>query len=96
MKVPFVFGGTVYQAGGTTPAASVEVAVADAANTLTAYSASNGNLWVATAPSAIDWANAAIVIRNAKGEKAKPPGSPRGANCNASGCHNSARRLLEP
>ena len=95
-KVPFVFGGTVYQADGTTAAQHVEVGVADAALTLTAYTASNGNIWLPSSAGAIDWANAVISVRSVTGEVVKPASSPRGSSCNGSGCHNTAMRLKEP
>jgi hypothetical protein len=95
-KVPFLFGGTVYRADGTTAAAGVEVGLTDGSVTLTAYSAANGNIWLLASAGAIDWTRAIIALRNANGEVAKPADAPRDASCNASGCHASTNRMLEP
>jgi hypothetical protein len=95
-KVPFVFGGTVYRADGVTGAPNVEVGISDGQQTLTAYSASNGNIWLPSSAGAIDFGSARIAIRNAQGERVKPAAAPRGAACNGGGCHGSAMRLLEP
>lgn len=94
--VPFAFGGTVYQADGTTAAPHVQVGISDGAVVVTAYSADNGNIWLPATAGTIDWANAAIVIRSQNGERVKPASAPRGSACNASGCHSSSNRLLEP
>jgi hypothetical protein len=95
-KVPFAFGGTVYQADGLTAAQQVEVGISDAARTVTVYSAANGNVWLPADAASLDFASARIAVRNARGERIKPSFAPRGASCNASGCHGAALRLLEP
>ena len=95
-KVPFVFGGTVYQADGVTGAPHVEVAISDGTLTLTAYSAENGNIWLPSSAGALDVSTAQIAIRNAKGERVKPASAGRGTACNAGGCHAATMRLLEP
>jgi hypothetical protein len=95
-KVPFVFGGTVYQADGVTGAPNVEVGISDGTLTLTAYSASNGNLWLPSSAGALDLGSAQIALRNARGEKVKPATAGRGAACNGGGCHGSTMRLVEP
>lgn len=95
-KVPFVFGGTVYQADGTTPAPGVEVALSDGTTTLTAYSATNGNIWLPSSAGILDVASAQIAIRSAGGERIKPMSAGRGAACNASGCHAAAMRITAP
>lgn len=95
-KVPFVFGGTVYGADGATGAANVQFGVSDGAVTVTGYSADNGNIWLPVSAGAINWASAVIAIRNQNGEVVKPTTAPRDANCNGSGCHNSANRLISP
>lgn len=95
-KVPFVFGGTVYRADGTTVAPNVEVGISDGTVTLTAYSAANGNIWLPADAGSIDWTRAVIALRNANGEVQKPADAPRDTSCNASGCHASTNRMLEP
>jgi hypothetical protein len=95
-KVPFAFGGTVYKAGAMTGAPNVEVGISDGVLTVTAYSASNGNIWLPGSVGAINFSAAQIVIRNANGERVKAATAPRGAACNGSGCHNATMRLLEP
>lgn len=95
-KVPFLFGGTVYKADGTTPAPNVEVGISDGTLTLTAYSAQNGNIWLPSSAGAIDMTKALIAIRSGGGERVKPSTAGRGAACNGGGCHGSAMRLIEP
>jgi hypothetical protein len=95
-KVPFVFGGTVYQADGVTGAPNVEVGISDGSLTLSTYSAVNGNVWLPSSAGAIDLASARIAIRNANGERVKPASAPRGSACNGGGCHGATMRLLEP
>jgi hypothetical protein len=95
-KVPFVFGGTVYQADGVTGAPNVEVGISDGAQTITAYSASNGNIWLPASAGTIDFTAARIAIRSANGEHVKPATAGRGASCNGGGCHGSTMRLLAP
>lgn len=95
-KVPFAYGGTVYQADGTTGAGNVEVGIYDGVLTLTAYSAANGNIWLASSAGTVDWSKAIIAIRSAKGENLKPAAAPRGSACNSTGCHASTMRLIAP
>ena len=95
-KVPFAFGGTIYQADGVTGAPNVEVGISDGALTVSAYSASNGNIWLPSSVGTINFASAQITIRNAKGERVKPAAAPRGSACNGGGCHGATMRLLEP
>lgn len=95
-KVPFAFGGTVYKADGVTGAPNVEVGISDGVLTVTAHSASNGNIWLPSSVGALNFGSAQIVIRNANGERVKAAAAPRGAACNGSGCHNASLRLLEP
>lgn len=95
-KVPFAFGGTVYKSDGVTGAPNVEVGISDGTLTVTAYSGSNGNIWLPSSVGALDFGSAQIVIRNATGERVKPATAPRGSACNGSGCHGASARLLEP
>jgi hypothetical protein len=81
----WLFGGTVYQANGTTPAPNVQVGVNDGTNLYTAYSATNGNFWVAGSGN-LNWATAQVRVRNAKGELSMSGATPA-ATCNL--CHNS-------
>ena len=80
----WLFGGTVYQANGTTPAAHVQVGVNDGTNLYTAYSATNGNFWFGGTGN-INWANAQVRLRNANGELAMAGATPA-STCNL--CHN--------
>lgn len=95
-KVPFVYGGTVYKADGTTGAANVQVGISDGTLMLTTYTAQNGNVWLPSSAGAITWANAVIAVRNKNGAHVKPATAPRGSACNGSGCHGSTMRLIEP
>lgn len=95
-KVPFAYGGTVYQADGTTGAGNVEIGIYDGVLTLTTYSAANGNIWLASSAGTIDWTKAIIAIRDANGERVKPAAAPRGSACNGTGCHASTMRLAAP
>ena len=95
-KVPFVFGGTVYRVDGSTGAGNVEIGIYDGVLTLTAYSAANGNIWLASSAGPLDWTKAIIAIRNGNGERVKPASAPRGSACNGTGCHGSTMRLLAP
>lgn len=91
----FAFGGTVYQPGGTTPAANVQIAITSGATTVTTYSATNGNFWLPLASAAsINWTGATVHLRNAKGEVAKPAGTSASAACNS--CHGSTLRIVGP
>jgi hypothetical protein len=90
----FLFGGTVYEADGTTAAPNVEVGVRDGTNFYSSYTATNGNFWVlATGGATIDWANADVRVRNQKGERQKEITATSGA-CNS--CHTGAAALKEP
>ena len=79
------FGGTVYQADGTTPAANVEVGVKDGANQYFVYSTTNGIYWAEGVASSINWDAADIRMRNAAGEIPKTPEMARSADCDL--CH---------
>jgi cytochrome c553 len=91
----FAFGGTVYQTGGSTAAANVQIAITSGTTTVTTYSATNGNFWLplASAPS-INWTTATVHLRNAKGEVAKASGTSVAAGCNS--CHGSTMRIIGP
>jgi hypothetical protein len=95
-KVPFLFGGTIYRADGKTSAPNVQVGISDGVLTVTAYSASNGNIWLPSSAGQVDFANAQIAIRSESGERTKPPTAGRGAACNGGGCHGATMRLIEP
>lgn len=95
--IPFVFGGTVYKADGTTGAANVQVGISDGTITLTAYSGANGNIWLpSSAAASVNWASAVIALRNKNGERTKPASAGRGSGCNGNGCHGAAMRVIEP
>ncbi|MBI4953320.1 MAG: hypothetical protein HY908_14910 [Myxococcales bacterium] len=95
----WIFGGTVYEAGGTVGAANVQVGLLAAAPggavLYTTYSATNGNFWIDAAAAGnptIDWATAEVGMRNANGEVLMA-GVPA-ATCN--GCHTGGNVLIEP
>ncbi|HMA95084.1 MAG TPA: hypothetical protein VKP30_20475, partial [Polyangiaceae bacterium] len=91
----FAFGGTIYQPGGTNPAANVQVAITFGSTTVTTYSGSNGNFWLPlSAAASIDWSNATVHVRNSKGELAKPSTATVNAACNS--CHGSSMRITAP
>ena len=90
---PFLFGGTVYQSGGFTGAANVQVGVLSGGVLYTAYSGTNGNFWVSGTGS-IDWANAQVRIRTANGEIIKPATADNGPDCNS--CHTGGQTLIAP
>ena len=81
----WMFGGTVYQANATTPAPNVQVGISDGTSLYTAYSAANGNFWLAGSGT-INWAKAQVRVRNANGESTMVGATPS-AGCNL--CHNS-------
>jgi hypothetical protein len=89
----FVFGGTVFQADGTTPAANVQVGVSDGTNKYFVYSATNGMYW-AIGTATINWALTDIRTRNEKGEHKKLAATGRSADCDS--CHIGAQLLKEP
>ncbi len=77
------FAGTVYKAGGTSPAPNVQIGVNDGTNLYTAYSGTNGNFYLRTTAT-VNWASAQVRIRNANGEKLMIGATPAAA-CNS--CH---------
>jgi hypothetical protein len=91
----FAFGGTVYQANGTTAASHVEIAIVSGTKTYTTYSATNGNFWIPLATATnLDWTTAKVHLRTATGELTKPAGAEVGAACNS--CHTSGSRITTP
>jgi hypothetical protein len=91
----FAFGGTVYQNGGTAPAAHVQIAVVSGSTVYTTYSATNGNFWLPlSSASGINWTEAKVYLRNANGELVKPAAAGVAAGCNS--CHGSAMRIVGP
>lgn len=91
----FAFGGTVYQSGGTTPAAHVQVAIVSGGAVYTTYSATNGNFWLPLANATnINWTGAKVYLRNANGEVAKAATTGVNSGCNS--CHGSAMRIVGP
>jgi hypothetical protein len=63
-----LFAGTVYQVGGVTGAASVEVGVKDGTGFYSTYSAADGNFWFRDDGSTIDWSNPDVRMRTADAE----------------------------
>ncbi len=92
----WLFGGTVYESDGTTPAANVEVGILAGGVTYTTYSATNGNFWVAAAGANNitnnEWLTAEIRIRNDNGELAMS--TQASSDCNS--CHSGGMELTEP
>jgi hypothetical protein len=89
----WLFGGTVYNAEGTTAAPHVEIGVKDGAKFFKVCSAANGNFWKARGTDTVTWSNAEVRARNASGE-AKMSSKPTGGGCNS--CHGAAARIKEP
>ena len=81
----WMFGGTVYQTNGTTPAPNVQVGINDGNNLYTTYSATNGNIWL-PASGTINWAKAQVRLRDSNGELTMAGATPA-ATCNL--CHSS-------
>ena len=94
VRPQLVFGGTVYQADGVTPAANVEIGVSDGNNEYFVYSASTGLYWAEGSSSSIDWTTADIRMRNASGEIPKTASTARSANCDS--CHSGGLALTLP
>ena len=88
----WLFGGTVYESGGSTGAANVQVGAMVDGTLYTTYSASNGNFWVADPGGTISWANSEVRFRNANGETAMIGAAT--AACNS--CHTGGEALIEP
>ena len=88
----WLFGGTIWQTGGSVGAAKVEVGVSDGTNFYYACTDPDGKFFVEKQGGAtINWATAETRMRNANGEKkmiAKPT-----AACNT--CHAS-QKLIQP
>lgn len=88
----FLFGGTVYEADGSTGAANVQVGVLVGTTLYTTYSAENGNFWVLGDPGDIDWPADDIRLRNENGGIAND--NHGGTSCNQ--CHTGGIALTEP
>jgi len=88
----WLFGGTIYQSNGSA-APSVQVGIWDGTKLVTAYSATNGNIWLPVSSGPIDWANAEVRIRDSNGERTMTGDTPSAA-CNS--CHNSSMRITAP
>jgi hypothetical protein len=86
------FGGTVYEADGSTPAANVEVGIWDGTTFVAAYSATNGNVWLPVGAGTIDWATAEIRLRSANGEVVMDDVGD--GDCNT--CHSGDSVLIAP
>jgi hypothetical protein len=91
----FAFGGTLYQANGTTAAAHIQIAIVSGTKTYTTYSGTNGNFWLPLASaSGIDWTAAAVHLRSAAGTSTKPSDAGVNASCNS--CHGAGSRITAP
>jgi hypothetical protein len=88
----WLFGGTVYESGGSTGAANVQVGAIVDGTLYTTYSASNGNFWVDHPGGTPDWSGAEVRFRNANGETAMVGAA--AAACNS--CHTGSETLIEP
>jgi hypothetical protein len=89
-KRVWLYGGTVYTADGRP--ARVEVGISDGRKFFSAYSGTNGNIWMDRNGASLNWDTAEIRIRNANGERIMH-GVGHG-NCNF--CHPSNHRILAP
>ena len=89
----WLFGGTIYDSAGTTGVGHLQVGIKDGTKFFSAYSATNGNIWLPTASNTVNWANAEIRIRSATGEKIMPSAATSG-DCNS--CHSSGNRISTP
>jgi hypothetical protein len=69
------------------------VGIKDGTKFVSAYSASNGNIWLPLGSTTINWASAEIRIRNATGEKIMTDPTTTG-DCNS--CHVSGSRIMTP
>jgi len=88
----WLFGGTVYETGGSNGAANVQVGLLLDGTLYTAYSGDNGNFWVADPGGSPNWANAEVRFRNANGETIMVGAAT--AACNS--CHTGGMALIEP
>jgi hypothetical protein len=89
----WLFGGTTYDSAGTTGVAHLQIGIKDGTKFFSAYSATNGNIWLPTASNTVNWANAEIRLRSATGEKIMGKTATSG-DCNS--CHSSGNRILTP
>ncbi|MCA9598607.1 MAG: hypothetical protein KC776_35090 [Myxococcales bacterium] len=91
----FTFGGRVYQTGGSTGAAKVEIGVKDGTTFYYACSDNQGKFFYESNTATVNWATAEIHMRNANGETNMKNAAPNGG-CNASNCHGNTMKLIEP
>jgi hypothetical protein len=89
----WLFGGTLYNASGTSGQAHVEVGIRDGVQFYSAFSGENGNVWAPQGSSSINWDNAEIRLRNAGGETLMPS---KGDNGDCNHCHDSKLRIIVP
>ncbi len=87
------FGGTAYQANGTSAAANAEIGLLVNGNLTTTYAGSAGNFF-ATVAGTVDWATAQIAIRSSSGTSVMPVNANATGNCND--CHGSTNRIVVP
>lgn len=89
----WLFGGTIYDQAGSTGVGHVQVGIKDGTKFFSAYSASNGNIWVPLGSNSVNWATAEIRIRTATGESTMTKVATSG-DCNS--CHDSTNRITTP
>ncbi|MBI3206095.1 MAG: hypothetical protein HYZ29_31455 [Myxococcales bacterium] len=92
----WLFGGVVFEAGGTNGAAKVEIGVKDGSTFHYACTDGKGVFFVdAAGTTAPNWATAEIRMRSATGDKPMNTKSAQAATCNSSSCH-VALKLIKP
>jgi hypothetical protein len=89
----FTFGGTLYQADGTTAAANVQIGILSNGTLTTTYSGTKGNFF-ASIGATVDWTAVQIAVRSAAGARAMPINASASGNCN--NCHGASNRILAP
>lgn len=89
----WLFGGTIYNQAGSTGVGHVQVGIKDGTKFFSAYSASNGNIWLPLGSNSVNWATAEIRVRTATSESSMTK-APTNGDCNS--CHDSTNRIMTP
>jgi hypothetical protein len=89
----WLFGGTIYDQAGSAGVNHVQVGIKDGTKFFSAYSATNGNIWLPLGSNSINWATAEIRVRTAAGESTMTKTATSG-DCNS--CHDSTNRITMP
>jgi len=86
-------GGTVYQANCTSPASGVQIGVLSAGTLFATYAGTKGNFFT-TLPGNVDWTNADIAVRSARGTRSMSANPNATGDCNK--CHDRNHRIVAP